>query len=105
YEVPETRPYWRRMMIAFGLTFSAGLFIALALALLVFGERILDIIAGPIHMGYILAVLVPIIRWAATLALMVLAVRLVYRFAPNTRRDPSGAYAAVLFALTVWILA
>jgi membrane protein len=105
YEVPETRPYWRRMLIAFGLTLSAGIFIALALMLLVLGQKILTIIAGPFHAGVALQLTWPLIRWGLVLAFMVIAVRLLYRYAPNVHREGRGVYPAVTCALVLWIIA
>ncbi len=105
YEVPETRPYWRRMLTAFGLTLSAGIFIALALMLLVLGQKILTIVAGPFHAGFALTLTWPLIRWGLVLAFMIMAVRLLYRFAPNVHREGHGVYPAVTCALVLWIIA
>jgi len=105
YEVPETRPYWRRMLTAFGLTLSAGIFIALALMLLVLGQRILTIVAGPFYAGFALTLTWPLIRWGLVLAFMIMAVRLLYRFAPDVRREGRGVYLAVTCALVLWIIA
>lgn len=109
YEVPETRSYGKRSLIAWGLTFSAGLAMALALVLVVLGQHVLPIVAGPALASARLrgawAVLWPVVRWAATIAFLALAVRLLYRYAPNARHHASGAFAAVGFALALWIIA
>lgn len=105
YEVPETRSYGKRTLIAWGLTFTAGLSMALALALVVLGQRVLPIIAGPVNITGALAALWPIIRWAVTVGFLALAVRLLYRYAPNATHHAHGAFAAVAFALGLWIAA
>jgi len=107
YEVPETRSFGRRTLLAWGLTFSAGAAMALALALVVLGERVLPILVGPAYLNVsgALAPLWPVIRWAVTVAFLALAVRLLYHYAPNARPSASGGFAAVGFALALWIVA
>jgi membrane protein len=106
YEVPETRPYLRRLATALALTLSAGVFLALALAGLVLGRRLLVVVAGPAHAGLALTLLFPPLRWAAMLALMAAAVAMLYRFAPNlVGRHARGRVLAVAFALSIWAIA
>jgi|SRR6185437_3005036 len=106
YEVHETRSYAHRLGLAFGLTFSAGIFIALALAVLLLGERTLTLVAGPAHLSRVLDFLWPAIRWAFTLGLMVLALRLLYRVAPNRPQGGDrGTLPAVAIALAIWLAA
>ncbi|HXE30965.1 MAG TPA: YihY/virulence factor BrkB family protein [Terriglobales bacterium] len=103
YEVPETRSFWRRIAVAYGLTFSAGIFIALALTMLLLGQRMLTVLAGPVHLGVVLTYVWPAIRWAVTIGFMMLAVRLLYRYAPNVRRETHGINAAVACAMVIWL--
>lgn len=91
YEVRETRSYLHRLGLAFALTFSAGIFIALALAVLLLGERTLALVAGPAHLARVLEMLWPLIRWAFTLAMMALALAVLYRVVPNCpKREGHG---------------
>lgn len=105
YAVPETRSYGHRTLLAWGLTLTAGVAIAVALALVVLGERLLPMVAGPVNLSGVLARVWPVIRWVVTVAFLVLAVRLLYRFAPNARASARGGFAAVGVALTLWIIA
>ena len=106
YEVAETRTYPRRLTTAFALTISAGVFVALALAALVLGRRLLVVVAGPLHAGFALTLAFPLLRWAATLALMAVAVTMLYRFAPNFAvRHARGRGIAVGFAMAIWVIA
>ena len=107
YEVPETRSFGRRTLLALGLTLSAGAAMALALGLVVLGEWALPILAGRafVNVSGALGRVWPVIRWAVTVAFLALAVRLLYRYAPNARPSASGGFAAVGFALALWIAA
>src|SRR6185437_8782502 len=104
YEVPETRSYLHRLALAFALTFSAGIFMVLALAVLLLGERTLTLVAWPTHLGQALDFLLPAIRWTFTLGLMVLALWMLYRVAPNRPRGGErGTLPAVGIALAIWV--
>jgi membrane protein len=105
YEAPETRSYWHRLAIAFGLTFSVGIFIALALVAVVLGSKLLIILAGPVHAGFALTLAFPLLRWAVTFGLQIAAVAILYRFAPNLAdRRSRGRVIAVTFAMTIWVI-
>ncbi|MGH9394228.1 MAG: YihY/virulence factor BrkB family protein [Terriglobales bacterium] len=106
YEVSETRSYLHRLALAFALTFSAGIFIALALALLLLGERSLTLVAGRAHLSTVLRLFWPWIRWAAALVLLVLALRMLYRYAPNRPQGRErGTLPAVAIAMGIWVAA
>lgn len=105
YEVRETRPYWRQLLLSLELTFSAGVLILLTLIFLVPGQRLLIILAGPIHVGMALTVLWPVIRWAVTLSCMFFAAVMLYRYAPDIRRYSFGILPAVGSAMTLWVIA
>jgi membrane protein len=105
YEVPETRPWWRRFALAVGLTFSAGLMVALALAVLLFGQKLLFFIAGPFRMGPALQLFWPLIRWGLIFGFLILAATLMYRYVPNVRRNGIGTFKAAISALILWLAA
>lgn len=105
YEVPETRPWWRRFVLAIGLTFSAGLLVALALAVLLFGQKLLFFIAGPFQMGPALQLFWPLLRWGLIFGFLILAATLTYRYVPNVRRNGVGTFTAAVSALILWLAA
>lgn len=105
YDVPETRPYWKQMMISYGLAFSAGLLVVLALGLVLLGRHILGSFAVQSHVGLVLEMASPVIRWTVTLIFLAIAVRLLYRYAPNAKSDARGMPLAVATALGLWVVA
>src|SRR6185312_1168344 len=56
-------------------------------------------------LGFALTLLWPLIRWAFTFAVMILALNLLYRYAPDGVHLSVGTLPAVLFALAIWIAA
>ena len=105
YEVPETRPWWRRFLLAVGMTFSAGLLVVLALAILLFGQKLLFFIAGPFRMGPVLALFWPLLRWGLIFGFLILAATLMYRYVPNIQRNKVGTFTAAVSALILWLAA
>lgn len=104
YEVPETRPYWHVELLALGLTVTAGIWIVIALALLLFGRRLLFFLAGPGVVGTTLAVVWPLIRWAAIAGFFILAIALLFHAAPNLKeRSGRGIWPAALTTFIIWI--
>ena len=51
YDVPESRPYWKRKAIALGLTLLFSAFILTALVLMVFGPKIGETVASRVGLG------------------------------------------------------
>lgn len=105
YEVPEGRSFLHRLWLQFGLTVGVGILVGLALAVVVLGRYLLGILAGPVHLGYALEALWPLIRWGVTLGFMAAAVLLLYRFAPNLAPHRAGRLPAVAVALAIWVAA
>ena len=105
YEVPETRSWWKRLLIAIELTFSAGLLIAIALSALIFGEKLLFFITGPFHIGPALAVFWPVLRWGAIMVFLWLAMTMLYHYLPNIRGGNSGMLTAAFASLVLWTIA
>lgn len=105
YEARETRAYLKRFFLALLLTVSAGILVLIALAIMVSGKELLTIITGRVHLGFATSLLWPVLRWAVTFLFMVLALALLYRFAPDGVHTAVGTMPAVLIALVIWVIA
>jgi membrane protein len=78
YNLKETRSWPRAKGTSLLLTIALGILILLALGFLVYGSQFLDTIL-PIDSHYVLELL----RWIATLVLVLFAFALLYNFLPN----------------------
>jgi len=106
YSVPEARPWWRRRLVALGLTVALGGFATIALFLILASDTLARSI------GQYFPVLEWIGRWSSAvqwiigLCSLLLGLTLVFRFAPNLRQSRWEANApGALLALICWILA
>jgi membrane protein len=98
-ETPETRPYWKRRLIAIGVTVASGL-LALVAALAMFGMPVLGkFIGGPVGVGVSLS------RFVLAGLLMVLFVAILYHFLPNVRSRFRVLSVGALVAVPLWLLA
>lgn len=104
YEVKEGRSFFHQLWLQFALTLSAGLLVALALATVVLGDRLLTILAGPIHLNHVLVLFWPWIRWAIVVIFMAVALWLLYRFTPNVKPQARGLIPAVATAIVIWLI-
>jgi membrane protein len=92
YETPETRPFWIRFPLSFGL---AILFLAAVLA------AIAIVWAGHVSGGWGTAIW--ILRWPAAVALIAFAFELIVRWAPAQHRRVRWASLGSVLVVVGWI--
>ena len=103
YDVPETRPFWKRTLLALGMTLSAGVAVMAAFIILVGAGAWGEEIAGWFGADRAFTVALMVVRWPIALLLIMAAVALLYRIAPNIdQKFHLVSAGAVLFAL-VWL--
>src|SRR2546430_1032154 len=102
YDVPETRPFWKRKALALGLTLLFSLFILTALVLMVFGPKIGETVAGWVGLGWLFTLLWNAVSIPVVILLVSVGVALVYYLAPSVEQKfrwvtPGSALAVVLW--------
>lgn len=95
HDAEETRPRWRRYLVAATL--------AIAVVVCIVGA-VLSVLLGP-RPGGVLHVVLGIGRWPAAVILLGLAVGLLVRFAPAERPQVRWASAGSLLVVASWIVA
>jgi membrane protein len=105
YSAEETRPWWKRRLVAIALTIAVSVLVIFSLVLVLYGGRIAAFIAA--HVGFTDAFVLAwkIIQWPAVLVVMSLAFGLVYYFAPNLKkREWHWVTPGTVTALMLWLL-
>src|SRR5438477_13033111 len=74
YDVPETRPFWKRKALALGLTLLFSLFILTALILMVFGPKIGETVASWVGLGGLFTVVWNVISVPVVVVLVTIGV-------------------------------
>jgi membrane protein len=90
YDVTETRPWWKVRLLSIGLTVALALLIISALLIVLYGGPFGHFLAVIIHLGRAFTLAWKILRWPISLAFVLLAFSLIYRFAPNTGAKRRG---------------
>jgi len=85
YGVKETRPWWRVRLSAVGLTIALAAFIISALALVLYGGEIGEGFAKMFGLGGLFVLTWRLLQWPIALGFVLLALALIYYFAPNLR--------------------
>ena len=105
YDVSEVRPWWKRRLIAIGLTFGFGVFVVVALVLMVFGPRLGGGLAAWFGFGNAFALAWSILSVPAAIALALTGVALVYYLAPGVRQRWRWITPGSVTAVALWLLA
>ena len=104
YDVPESRPFWKTRPLAIGLTFLIGILLVIALALMLVGPDFGGWLAAKVGLGSIFVAVWPYLRWSIAIAFAVLAIELIYFFAPNVRQRFRRTLPGAALAVAGWLL-
>lgn len=103
YEIKDERPWWKRQLLAIGLTVAFAAFAVVALALILAGHSIGSWLAGRAGYSDLFTNFWSLARWPIALFMVLVAVNLLYRFAPDLRNwewkwfTPGAAVAVALW--------
>jgi membrane protein len=104
YDLEEFRPWWQTRLLAIGLTLALTVFVLLAFALVVGGADLAAWLASWTGAGNAFARVWRIAQWPIAFALVVVAIDLVYRFAPNADAEWVWITPGALLATGLWLL-
>jgi membrane protein len=104
YEVEEKRQWWRLLCVIFGLTISLSILGLIALAAIVYGNRIGNIagrnLGAPAHFDFFWRIL----QWVFIVILLLLSFAVLYRFGPNLKdRRWQWSNPGAVVAVTLWV--
>ncbi len=105
YEVKEARPWWKAQLLSMGLTVALAIFIIVALAIVLYGNRIGELAANHIGRGEEFPAVWSIIQWPLVLGFVLLAFTLLYRFAPDLHGvEWEQVTPGALVAVALWLV-
>lgn len=103
YDVQESRPWWRRRLLAVVLTVAFSLFIVATLTLLVFGPKIGAGVAGWLGLGALFTIAWNLVSVPIVILSGLIGVGLVYHLAPNTPQRWGWITPGAVLALVLWL--
>ena len=100
----ETRPWWKRRIVAVVLTVVFSVLVVSALAMMILGGIIGETLAQRVGLGTVFAVAWNVLQWPLALLFLFLSCEMVYNYAPNLGELPRrwGTPGAVT-AVVLWL--
>jgi len=86
YDIPEGRPYWKKRLLAIGLTIAVVILVIVSLGLIFYGPKIADAIFGTVGLGNVFAWIWKIVQWPVAVFFVIVAFALVYYKAPDVKQ-------------------
>lgn len=105
YSIREGRPWWKRRLVAIGLTIALAVFILAALLLMLYGSQTALVAAEWFDLGNAFTNLWRVLQWFIVLGFVMIAFGLLYSFAPNLK-DVKWRWLlpGSLLAVALWLL-
>ena len=104
YDIEESRPWWKVRLVAMGLTFGLALFILVAITLVLAGPTIATWLDERLGMGAALKWTWLILQWPVAVALVALALSIVFYFGPDAEQDWAWITPGALIGSVLWLL-
>ena len=106
FEVPNSRSWWRRRVLAMTLTLGFGALLVASLLFLVASSTFAGVVIARVPVLRTLVQLSKVARWIIALLLLLLSMMLIYGFGPHINRKRwEGILPGACFALVCWLSA
>jgi membrane protein len=105
YDVPETRPFYQTRVLAIGLMFIIGGLLVLGAVSMFVGPEFGTWVATKLDLSWMFAMMWPHLRWAIAVAFSVLAVELMFYWAPNVKQRFWATLPGAAIGVGFWIAA
>jgi membrane protein len=105
YDIEDSRPWWRRRLVAIALTIGLALFILSSFALVVAGPWLADFLGRSLGLTEIFTWTWKIIQWPVAFLLASAGFAIVYYFAPDAEQEWTWITPGALIATLLWLIA
>ncbi len=105
YDVTETRPLWKRVLLRLACVVIAGGVVLLATAIFLDGERLASWIGESMQLGQAGVTVVTMLEFVLAFVLLVALGVLLFRLLPNVKQRWGHLIVASLVTTVLWILA
>ena len=105
YKITETRPWWKRKLTSVLLTLAVALLIFFALAFVIYGSNLLDLLLTTVNLPPLLPLVSNIISFVIVAIALLFILTLIYTFAPNhPQTEWKWINTGSIAALVLWLL-
>jgi len=103
YDVPETRPVWKIRLLALQLMVVIGALMTVGVIVMFVGPQFGNWLAAKVGLSEQFGDLWPVLRWVVSVGFMVLAVELIFFWAPNVRQRFRATLPGAVIGVGFWI--
>ena len=103
YGVTESRPWWKTRVIAVGLTMALATFIVASMFLVIAGPTLAENLAARFYLGPAFKWAWWVLQWPVVFALVVMAIGVVYYYAPDVEQDLIWIAPGAVLATLMWL--
>jgi membrane protein len=105
HRIDETRPWWKQQLTALGLTLTLAALIIVALILVLYGEKIGELIAFQFGLDDVFHIMWGIVRWVVPFAAMFISFSAVYYIAPDLPGEWHWITPGAALGFLLWLSA
>ena len=105
YDVSESRPFWKRLLLRLACLVIAGVGVLLATLIFLDGERVAQWVGETLRLGAAGVLAITVLQLVAAVALVAGLCAMLYRLLPNVQQRWSHIVIASLVTTVLWILA
>ena len=105
YDVAETRPYWKRLLLRLACLVIAGGVVLLATIVFLDGERVAQWLGATMHLGSAGVMAVAVLELVIAFALIAGLAVMLFTLLPNAQQRWPHVIVASLVTTVLWILA
>lgn len=103
YDVAEWRSWWKRRVLAIGLTIGLAFFILISMVLVLVGPNVLHSLASWVELAPAFTVLWSWLRWPLMIICVIVGVDLVFHVAPNRKTPWVWVTPGALLSTALWL--
>ena len=105
YDVKESRSWWKKRLVAIGLTLALSVLIISALVMVLAGDKVAHMVSASYALGSVFLMVWNILQWPIVLAAMLFAFALIYYFAPDVREQKwTWITPGAVVGVVLWLL-
>ena len=105
FDIEDSRPWWKRRLVAIGLTIGLALFILTSFALIVAGPWLADFAGRQFGLAPAFTLAWKIVQWPIVFLLACTGFGLVYFLAPDAEQEWAWITPGALVATLLWLVA
>ena len=104
YDVEESRPFWKKRLIALGALIASIVIVGVATIVMLAGQDVVQWIAGLIGLGGTARMVWLVLQYPLAVAMLVGLAWMLFYVLPNTKQEKKHVFVGAIVTTVLWIL-